>query len=166
MPLRWKIYYLCSLYMMAWSIYAFIDFSVEYLPNVKFYSKKEQTIYSLSIIFILLVISKGIISLKLIGYFRNRQFLSKTNYRIFIASFITNTVLIIVLAHEIYLFTRYLLFSYSTDHLGVSVKVGQSVFIFLFLPCVYILIFDFPLLKAIRLQYNASIGTIGQHINP
>jgi len=166
MQIKWKIYYWCSLYLVVWSVYVFIDFIVEYLLNTKFYSKKEQIIYSLSIIFTLLVISKGIISLKLIGYFRNRLFLSKTNYRIFIVSFITNFVLIAVLAREIYLFIHYLLFSYGTDHLGVSVKVGQSLMVILLLPCLYILIFDFPLVKAIRRQFNASIDTIGQQLHP
>jgi hypothetical protein len=156
---------LVQLLFVLWSIGMLISFTYECLVSIVTYSRIGYLNYIIPFV-LLASLCKAIHSFKLIKTLRNGYYFSTKQYTAFIVFFIFKVTLVISLIFELFLLVYSMFFLNRFKHKSPFVKFEFSLIPPVICACLYILIFDFPVVTAIRRQYNSSIDTIGQHLHP
>ncbi len=163
MPVKWKIYYACSLYNLLCYL-GIIGLLVYGL--IKDHNSPTDIVEMCLVVCAFIIASfKCLLSLKFVGYFLSKKMFSKTERVFYIIGYCVNALILVLVAVIIFSIVRNIFFSrypYHPDPLQLIIYIGVGMLVFTI--CTNI-IFDFPLSKAIRKQDNFDIATIGSHIH-
>jgi len=166
MPIKWKIYYTCCIYSIICNAVFFI--MLFYLLITSHNSIVDFLSACLVLLAILMIVAKSVISIKFVTYYVQNAMFSKTQRTYFVIGFILNLLLLAMLSIFIYYGIKALVdisqYRYNRNQIWRTVTI--IFFLLLFPATLFPIVFDFPLLKAIRKQYNHSIESIGEHIQP
>jgi hypothetical protein len=167
MPLKWKIYYWCSLHLLLYATLLFFNSCFNLLTEGV---NAEKIInFALGLVFLVALSAKAELSIKGVHHYKNGRLFSKTGRIFFIIGFCVfggftlfgiwfsiSSVILVDFSNkqnlESFSSRRY----FIMDCLFLMAVVSSTV----------LAIFDLMLLKAIRKKYNDSIESIGQHIQP
>lgn len=95
MPVKWKIYYACSLYNILFIIaFVCVRLYALFLGNKPVADILDDV---LNIILVLAVASKSFLSIKFLGYYSNNEKYGHTEQVIFIVGFFFNILFLIVI---------------------------------------------------------------------
>jgi len=162
MPLKWKLYYISNLfnalYQAAW---------VCFLLYMLIHDHNSFTdIWQMSLIDIcLMIISlKSLLSLKMVSLYNNNRLYKKSERTIIIIGYCFTAILFILTT----IASVYFLYNLTAHPMYTrgfrALDTIPYVVLVSFFTMLYTLIFDFPILKAIRKQHSFSIESIGADI--
>lgn len=169
MPLRWKIYYWCSTYMVAWGVFMLLFLCYGILVR-RISTGDDYAIFAVMFILVLLMLTKSILSIRTTNHYKNATVLSKIERLFFVILFITTTgfILLVIAFCVIYVIPQYFLQSDAktlslAPRLNVLTAFYISIFILMFTGC-FVSICDLFLLKAIRKKHYGSLISMGDSI--
>ena len=170
MSLQWKIYYWCSIYCIACSVMFLI--TLTYLLFTSHNSLYDLLSALLVFVAIILIGYKSILSIQFVRLHTLNAMFNRQQHTFFLIGFTLNVLLLCLLSIFMYNLIDGIIArsqhsnNYSSQSLPIW-QTGLNLMLACLFPTTLIqLIFDFPLVKAIRRQYNSSIDTIGQHLHP
>jgi len=167
MPLKWRIYYWCSLYIATWSISLFL-FYLYSVSTVRYGS--DYLIFG-SILFVVLLAFtwKAVLSVKTISHYKNAGMYTKKEKIFFIIGFCITAIFVLIGSYaSIFAIVPELMRSH--DNLSSNIlkstyarQMLLSIPLFIAIICgLYVSIFDPVLLKAIRKKYYNTHLNFGE----
>ncbi len=166
MPVKWKIYYACSLYLPLWSCAMMILLLFNPQANKADPDNLNFTIFFCSMFLILIL--KSILSFKGVSHYKRNTRHSKTERILFIVGFGLNVLIAIVFSIVSVLVSINLIKYKGGVNTDVRYYAGQLLYAVSFLTtaicCIYFSIFDLILLRAIRKKYYSSMLNFGEDI--
>jgi hypothetical protein len=166
MPVKFKIYYACSLYLLLWGC-AMTTFL--YLTPLKDRLGRPNTAITITmcLLFVILIV-KSLLSIKAVHHYKSNTRHSKGGRRLFISTFcLTILVTLIMSATAILMLGNLIKNGEDTDAQG-HVYISQLLYHVLYFTAtacsIYLCILDLILLKAIRKGYYNPMLNFGKDI--
>ena len=162
MPLKWKIYYWCSLYNIIFIIaFVCIRLYALFFGDNPVVDNSDDVV---NIILALTVASKSFLSIKFVGYYNNKEKYGHTEYVLFIVGFSFSILFLMAVISLIIYFLSLIVNKIAFERIETwRLLISLSVFIFC-CTMLYNIIFDFPLLKAIRKRRALGVNDIGKEL--
>ena len=156
MPLKWKIYYACNLYYLAWNAGLIMLIIYTDTPNVNSF-----VIYFLTAAWAIIVGVRTAIAARFINHYKNKTLFMDGELAVFTIMLGLNISFIILIAG-----ISYLAITNNSEEGGITtsgVWVLASMLVYI-IATTFIAIHDIQLKRIIRRQYKDEIFTIGEHI--
>lgn len=153
------MYYICNLYNLL-----FLGFCVCGLIYVLIQGDSTSDLWKiqLTIIGFSFVGLKSILSLKMVGLYKNNKSYKKADRAMFIIGYSLSAVLVILTSLFVYSFIKY---AGPRAYYMEAESILILATIILFFTLLYTVLFDFPLLKAIRNNTSFATESIGTDIS-